>query len=265
MKGKLYRFAYHVRQKAKNRELRPYQMRDGVAFSELASLLYKKGFEYGGIYLNKKPLEGENKHIDLSIFKTNDIIVLCTRPPLHDHKDKTAKKRLERSHTNLEEEIFEFLLNFFERCIRERIILKEEVTKNFRAGFENRGDTVYKQFSNKSIFGISTSATYKRYKDIESLGWEDVSDSEKYPARTAVYFIHAKEIWEKGPSLLVSFGMGGVETLALNYLIKRRYLDLLDSNCFAMIEMSNLILPRNPLTLDFLDDWESQLILKYDF
>ena len=256
----LYRFAYYVRKKDSTKELRPYQIRDGAAFSEISSLLYKKGFNYGGIYLNKNILKNEPNEIDLSRFKEDDIIVLCTRPPLHD-KDKGSKKKLERSYTNLEKEIFRFLSFFFEICTRDRVKLKKGVAQNFKMGFENRADIVYKQFYNTSISGINTNASYKRYRKLETLDWEDSSGIK----RTAAYFIYSKEIWEKGPSLLVSFGMGGVETLAWNYLLKRRHMDLIKKNCFGMIEMTNLILPRNPLTLDFFNDWNSKIILKYNF
>ncbi len=256
MKNKFYWFAYYLRKKDKSKELRPYMIRDGAAFPEIAHLLYERGYEYNGLLLNKSSKEEDNKNFDFSFLQNNDIIVQSTRPPLTDHLS-SPKKRIDRSNIKLEKIIFDNLEAFFEVCSRERIKLTKTVSEHLAFGYENRAEIRFRQ-TYKNING--SNALYKEFrKNDPRYDWESAHDF----AGTAAFFINLKEIYKNGPSLILSFGMGGIETMAWNYLLRKRHEDLLDNNMFAMIELTEISIPNNPMTLDFIDNWKSKIILKY--
>src|SRR6267143_479448 len=103
---RIFRFAYHTSLNDKS-ELRLHQLRDGDAFAELSAPFYSKGYEYGGLLLNlPSEKEADAPHFDVSSLTSSDLVLLNTRPPIHDI-DQENKHPVRRSYTLLERHIFE--------------------------------------------------------------------------------------------------------------------------------------------------------------
>src|SRR5581483_5380855 len=113
-----HRFAYATPLQD-GEESYPFKTRDGAAFAELSALLHKKGNEYGSLIFNAPYIDGEKKHgkEDFEFLGKDSTVVLTTRPPLDD-KDEGNRRRLPRSHTHLEDAVFEECREFLEKCSR---------------------------------------------------------------------------------------------------------------------------------------------------
>src|SRR5436305_12890145 len=152
---RFFRFSYHA-PKEEDRQLRPHQVRDGAAFAELTARLYSNGYDYGGLLLNY-PADDlqQTVQIDTSFLRPDDLLVLTTRPPLDDEKHRDHKQ-LKRSHTSLEEQIFETLRRYFEICARSHIRLSRLVAEQL-GNFANRADIEFFQKADAL-------SSYKSYK-----------------------------------------------------------------------------------------------------
>ena len=253
-----YRFVYYVRPKDHTKSLKPYQLRDGAAFSELSSLLKNQQFEYKGLLFNKPFHETAYQSIDYRFIHPDDLIVLCTRPPLHD-EHYAARKQVNRSFSPLEKSIFEILDQYFEVCARERIRLSQKLSNHLPDAYKNRADIKFRQNFNKQDPNAHSNAAYKELRRFELKYSGEIPPEDE---RTAAYFLYHPAIWENGPGLMVAFGMGGTETMAWNYLIRHRFPDFLLEPCFAMVEISQITIPEVPVTLDFINAWHTELLLK---
>ncbi|MCB0643697.1 MAG: hypothetical protein KDC44_18745 [Phaeodactylibacter sp.] len=257
MKGKFYRFAYFVRQKDRTKALNPYQLRDGAAFSEIASLLWGQGLEYGGVLFNKPAQDAAYAGIRYDFLRQQDLVVCCTRPPLHDENYGT-KKQVDRSNTPLEQRLFDLLHHYFEVCARERIRLAEPIAQHLPDSYKNRADIKFRQNFNRADPMACSNAAFKELRPYPlQYPWEAPPEGE----RTAAYFLFHPAIWPKGPGLVLAFGMGGNETLVWNHLIRKRYPFLLEKPGFAIAELSQMQIPTAPVNLDFADAWQSDLLL----
>src|SRR5262249_16636828 len=103
--GRLFRMAYTQRGR-KDTEPFPYQLRDAEAGLRLVSTLEKEGFTSVRPLINYPSKGPELKPYDLGIFRSDDLILLCTRPPMDDHR-WPSRYMIPRSFTVLEETLFE--------------------------------------------------------------------------------------------------------------------------------------------------------------
>jgi hypothetical protein len=241
---RIFRIAYHSSQRSDPR-FRIHQLRDGDAFAQLSTVLYSRGYEYGGLLLNL-PSESREQapHVDVSFLTSSDLVVLNTRPPIDD-KRAYNRHPVRRSYTKLEDLIFDALKpKYLKWCARSQIILPEAIAGQLYSAFREKADIQ---------FHSSHDSSYLRYRAYNGNFWQKAPADEK---RTAVYLIQIPAMWPGGPGLLAAFGMAGTETLAWNYLLRTRFREWVDSYQFVMAEVLLSELPDRPIDLSFADYWK---------
>jgi hypothetical protein len=242
-----YRFSYAVQRKG-DRRLPPHQMRDGEAFAELSPVLTSLGYEYGGNFLNFPARHPADKtEVDISFLKREDILVITTRPPLNDEQEG-YKKKVIRSHTSLEDEVFDVLTHYFTESTRTYIKLSPYLAAKLPKGFANRAYIEFEQY---------VGAKWTARKGISDSKWEKPNP----PERTVGYLLQTPSFKKGIPQILAVFGMGGIETLVFAYFLRKRFrheLEL-DRPRFAMVEMICEEIPEKPTSLSFADKWHAEI------
>jgi hypothetical protein len=249
-KRRFFRFGYYTPETKAGRGLRLHQLRDGDAFIELAAVLHEYGHEYGKLILNfPAPSAAPTTPVDTSFLTASDLLVLTTRPPLHDAV-RQLKHPIRRSHTSLEDCVLTAFAAYFEVCARDQVKLAGPLAARLAADVADRSVIE---------FTMKSSARYSRlrkYADFER--WQKAP-----PARTSAYLIYTPPLWKDGPPLLATFGIGGPESLLWAYLLRTRFRDYvaLDTPRFVMAEMHCQALPSSLHTLSFADDWHVDILL----
>lgn len=266
-------FSYHAPPRERRREedehlslphaLGLHQVRDGAAFAELAAAIQPLGYEYGGLILNiprqtkrdvtlgesddhsgtlpaDQPKWPPHDNFSADEVHSSDLLVLPTRPPLDD--DPGVDKRIiSKSTTKLEEKVMKAVRPFFAECCRARIQFTPELASKLPPGQRGKRKLFFKQYD---------VATYK--------------DS---PETTAGFLVFVPEIEPDGPSLLVAFGMGGVETLVWTHWVRVNGLQLLQDllssreKRFVMAEFGVPRCSNIPTLLRFADRCHANKIL----
>ena len=245
---RIFRFAYYTSQSDDLRR-RIHQLRDGDAFSEVAAALYARGYVYGGLLLNLPPDEPHGPpQIDLSFLAPTDLLVINTRPPLHDRSQEN-KKKVPHSGSDFERGLFRALESYFEMCARSRIKLHERIARQLPEDFRERADIKFHEY---------TGGTYLKCRGFDGGFWQ----KPKPPGATAFYLVRIPAAWENGPGLLAAFGMSGTDTLVWNYLLRTRHAEWLESCEFLMAEVVPPPLPQHPTDLSFADDWQLTTVLR---
>ena len=245
---RLFRLAYHASQ-SKNVRFRIHQLRDSDAFSELAAALYSRDYRYGGLFLNLPPDEPQKESaVDVSSLTSSDLLVLNTRPPLHD-KEEEVNRPVPVSGTDLEKRIFRAVQRYLEKCSRSHILLAKHLADQLPEQFRNRANIMFRQ---------NRDASYIKHREYGTRLWQKPT----VEGLTAVYLIQIQQVWEDGPGLLVAFGMAGTETLAWNYLLRTKFPHWLGSYEFLMAEVLRDPLPTQPATLSFADNWNIVPVLQ---
>lgn len=245
-KRRVVRFAYHTPVRKGRRE-HPFQMRDGDGALYLTDKLVDLGYRYHGPIFNYPSRGGAPRPFDESRFRPDDLILLTTRPPIHDYH-VGDRKGIKRSFTSLEERLFSGpIKQHLERSARSEIVLSDatarispEIGKRQSIVFRQNGGAMYESY------GSPATGDWKRFKKSDRL--------------TAVFLIYAEHAWPDGPGLLAAFGLGGTETLVWCRLLATRFADLLCSTPFAMAEMRTGPWPDRPESMDFADDWPVTLL-----
>jgi len=253
MSKRLYSVSYFLH-KPKGRSVWPHDLRDGTAFAEMVAFFTPRGYEYGGPLMNYPCFEPseEPTSVDVSFLSASDLLVLPTRPPIHDYRHEERRK-IYPSNTTFEATVFAALKAYFKVCSRTHMKLSKRMAALLKPPFKNRAD-IY--------FTLYSGAWYREYKKYDAFRFEP---AEQHPKRTAAYLVRINHLWENGPSLLAVFSMGGVETLVWLYLLRRRYPDLLETPGFVMAELEGKSFPKvnRPLRLDFAEDWKVNLLIQH--
>jgi hypothetical protein len=245
---RLFRLAYHA-SRSKDPRFRIHQLRDGDAFVELASVLYSRGYEYGGLFLNPPTDKPKNAPpVNISSLTALDLLVLNTRPPLHDIEEE-VKRPVRPSYTRLENRIFRTLKQYFKICSRSHILLEKPIAEQLDNDYKNRANILFRE---------SLDGSYLKYRGYGDKFWQK-SEGERL---TAFYLIQIPSLWKNGPGLLAAFGMAGTETLAWNYLLRTRFPKWIGSYQFLMAEVLPAKLPRKPTDLTFANEWKVTPILR---
>ncbi|TSC54323.1 MAG: hypothetical protein LiPW30_708 [Parcubacteria group bacterium LiPW_30] len=187
-----------------------HKVRDGLAREEIAALSYEAGYIYGGAILNIPDSIRQllKKREDDSLIKAkeriiqDDLILLCTRPPLHDMEEPECREKriILRSNNKLEKSLLGALDSFFYRCTRSQIKLK--------VGSKNNQ---YKDI----VFKVSTGADIKYLNSTPPTVIKD---------RTAGYLISIPKIKKLNNVRFVTlFGAGGTETLWFCHILRKEF------------------------------------------
>jgi hypothetical protein len=242
-----HRFAYASRLR-KGEEPLPFKIRDGAAFSEVSAPLPKLGYEYGELIFNPPFRRGKDRPLGKEHFrfiKREDLIVLTTRPPMDD-KRQGDKKQMPQSRTHLEKMIFKACRKYFRVCARSHVELTRAVGVRCK----------------KADFGFHQhrSARLKCYSRLGELRFTDVPRN----THTMIAFLlRTKSIPEYGCDLLVSFGMGGWETLIWNRIVRTQYPQWLTRPVFVVAELDMRKIPARTRTLDFVDQIKPTILLEH--
>ena len=224
------------------------KIRDGAAFSEVAVPLAKLGYEYGQMIYNP-PFNPETKAgpgaEHFHFIKPGHLIVLTTRPPLDDaaHGDK---KLVQPSRTHLEKQVFTECRKYFAVSSRSHVRLTPAAGANFEKA--------------ELVFHQHKSARLKSYKRLDEFRGRGVSKQENI---SLGFFLRAKTIPEYGCGLLASFGMGSRETLVWNRIVRTRYPEWVGRPAFIVAEMNLTQIPANPVTLEFVDQIKTKILLEH--
>jgi hypothetical protein len=241
-----FRFAY-LTPCHKDRERYPFQLRDGDAALCLLPALEEHGYRYAGPIFNYPSAGPDLIPLDVSFLRKTDLLLLTTRPPIHDSA-VGDKKGIPRSYTMFEEKLFEGpLRERFERCARSEILLTNE-TAAISAEIAKRQAIVFRQ---------NGGAMYQSYGSPITREWRRFK---KPPPLTAAFLLYSEQAWPGGPALLAAFGMGGTETLVWCYQLATRFRHLLFTTPFAMAELRTEPLAERPTSIAFADSWEVTIL-----
>jgi hypothetical protein len=242
-----YRFAYPM-PIHKDRELQPFQLRDGEAGSHLREAIAPHGYTYAGPIINHPSRGPDLIPLDVSRLRRTDLIFLTTRPPMDDHNIGN-KKLIRRSFTTLEDQLFNRVLRrYFARCARSEVLLTDEVAR-ISPEIARRQSCEFYQ---------NGGAAYYAYHSPTTGEWQHFQKDPQPP--TAAFLVYEEHAWPGGPGLLAAFGIGGTETLVWSYHLATRLSHLLFTASFVMAELRA---PRHadpPTWMDFADAWEVEIL-----
>lgn len=256
-----HRFAYSTALRD-SESPRPFKTRDGAAFGELAAVLTANGLQYGSLIYNFPSINTPKiEPLDMPCPGAGELLVLTTRPPLNDasHDDKRI---VPPRGNRLEEAIFAALSpSILSVCARSHVRISEQLVG---PEFE-KGDFVFHQ--NKD-------ARLKRSRGLSHKTRSVLIPESEY--RSMGFFIKVPVLPGYGCGLVVSFGMGGIENLIWNRIIRERYPDWLGApSLFVVAEMdigpasvpdpdhnNRLVLPAGLMTLGFADRVRVEIIVK---
>ncbi len=214
-KGRYFWFSYQAPARALRRPQDIHLIRDGAAFAELAPVLMSMGYGYGGLLLNYPSSQSLGTlPVDIPALTPADLLVLPTRAPISDEEEEERRK-VERSHNSLEKRVLSALAPFLEICSRAHVKLSRTLSDKLPKKLANRANIVFTTYSN---------AFCKSYQSYAATEW----DEPDAPNITMTYLVYTPSVWPDGPALLLSFGMGGIETLIWNLLLRTRHSSLVD-------------------------------------
>ena len=241
-----FRFAYPAAAH-KDRDILPFQMRDGEAALFLMAALAERGYRFEDTYLNYPSPGPDLIPVDLGGLQPTDLILLCTRPPMHD-RVAGDRKEIRRSYTTLEDKLFKGpLAEHFEVCARSELRLTPS-TAAISPEIAKRRTILFRQHRG---------AMYQSYGAPDTGDWTHFKDRQPL---TAAFLVYSEHAWPGGPAFLVAFGMGGTETLVWCRLLATRFADLLCTTSFAMAELRAISNPEHPESTRFADSWEVELL-----
>jgi hypothetical protein len=211
----------------------------------------KLTFRYSGTLFNLPDVNfrnrrGATKAADLVIpnVTKRHVLVLPTRPPIHDRVFDGTSPRILRSETNLEKNVLFVLKKFFlARCTRSEVAIRDEIISVARQArvdvvnparfhqrrFLDRGPTFVKRSNRKKAY----TAAYLAFVPAGTTIAPQRCDGCDIPG------------WKGGPAIFAAWGMSGVETLCwhciLAHKFSERVIDILGSKQahFVMAELEN--------------------------
>lgn len=244
--GRVYRLTYSNGKPDDDPQL--FKDRDSLAFLELAAQLFRMGYRYGTtIYLYP---DDERRLTDFPRFEPNDVLVLTTRPPLHDKVGFVPQRRkvIHGAKTELEAILFKEFSNYFAWCTRKHVELTAHGLNCLQVADRQRWQHVelYEYFVlNKTL---SAAEVQKHY-----VGPEVVLPSPNHHSSIA-FFLRANRLPGINCDFVASFGMDAFGTLLWNRMIRHQFATWLAEPRFVMAELVfKQQLPVRPITPEFND------------
>ena len=239
-RGRVYRLTYSNARPDDDPKI--FQCRDAMAFCELNAALGQLGYQYGTtIHLypdDERPLG------DFPAFQTGDMLVLTTRPPLHDRVGiiPPHRKVIRAAKTDLQAVLFQALSNYFEYCTRKHVQLTKHGANCILADDPAK-------WTHVELYEYSGAEILRHF-----VGPQPVKpNSERHS--TIAFFLRTDRLPTINCDFVASFGMDGLGTLLWNRIIRCRYPEWLASPRFVAAELVyKHPLPCKPLTPEFVDD-----------
>lgn len=233
---------------------RPFRTRDGAAFCELAAILTAMDWEYGSLIYNypNSCMAPPRELVGMPSPGRGECLVLTTRPPIDDcqHGDR---RMVPWSNSGLEKAIFADLKpGLFSVCARSHVRISDVVS----GPSLEEGDFVFRETKDGRLISVCNLDFGKRRHTFPDVDY-----------RTIGFFIKKPEVTGYRCGLIASFGMGGIETLIWNRLVRERYYSWLsEASCFIVAELNlgpacvpdpkdrnRLVLPDGLVTLEFVE------------
>jgi len=222
-----------------------FKERDAIAFCELTACLPEMGFHYGTT-IHLYP-DDERKLSEFPAFRPGDLLVLSTRPPLHDQVGIVPphRKIIRAAKTELEVLLFRELSKYFEYCTRKHVELTTYAASLLRVEEPHK-------WKHTELYEYSGAKIMSHY-----VGPEPVKPKPNRCSSIA-FFLRINQVPKLNCDFIASFGMDGYGTLIWNRMIRNKFAHWLASPGFVMAELifKNPLnpIPLKPLTPEFNDD-----------
>lgn len=192
-----------------------HKTRDGLALLELSHMLARADYEYEGPILQVPKEVREGRRLPqlrrtTASLTASDLLVQATRPPLDD----TGKRSLDRSGTRLEGDVFRSFRKFASTCSRSAVILSPSVT--LPQAFEGFRQINFYKSGGGLVESIGGKSADKAMQNIRSIALQRI-DAESLAVG---YLFSTPQVRKGGPRLVLSFSMGGAETLWFCHLLR---------------------------------------------
>ena len=252
--NRLFWFAYSVGARDERHRIRPHHLRDGQAAAEmLPPLVGRSGLRYAGVLHN--PMDGNSA--EMLPLRNGDVILLVTRPFLHDHAERPNIRQGAATGYWLEQEIYAAQRLVFDYCSRRHVQIANELVP-----FMDADD---RDFAN-AFFGPNL-----------YLGTVVPQEPRHSAPKTALLYLSylpvrvgaiASARNAQGPvdcHVLSVFGMSGTATLLWSWLLREIYwrrlrLDLKEPK-FIVAAIEHGDVPLDAVSLEFARDWKIRILL----
>lgn len=244
-------FAYYQSPRDATRDLEPCLLRDEGAAMQLQRGLGRFGFVPGELLLNTPPTSRTSRElaqVDREGVGADDVIVMATRPPIHD-EHQGDRKQVRKGYTDLENHIFEVWSFFLERCTRSHIWLQEASSAHLEAGFEGMASMSFRQRGGAWLNQLNAR---------DGNGAQPVEGDRDH----ACFLLRLDELWEGGPGFVGAFGMNGVSTLAWAHRLGSDLAHYLDESQFLVVRMLTGDVPARATRMHWAQDWPVEVALR---
>lgn len=253
VKRRVHTFSYFLSPRDATRGVKAFQRRDDAAALQILSALVEHGYEPGESILNPPPGKDVSRKIllqvDLKQVRSEDLILLTTRPPMHD-RHQGDRKQVKRGFTDLEACIFNVCGQFIEKSSRSHIVLADSVSRHLTTGFEGLAEMKFLE---------AQGAPFRALNAHDGNGWRP----QPGPRTTATFLLHVDSLWEGGPGLLCAFGVDGLATLGWSYRLRHGLAHLLEGNRFVVARVALGDVPSQATSLDWAEDWKVDIALDH--
>ncbi|MBE7501331.1 MAG: hypothetical protein HS113_13700 [Verrucomicrobiales bacterium] len=238
-RGRVFRLTYSNARPDDDPKL--FRCRDAMAFCELAAALPRERYDYGTT-IHFYP-DDDRGLVDFPPFEPADVLVLTTRPPLHDKNSLIPPRRvIHATKTELEAVLFEELGKYFAFCSRKFVDLTPHAVACLKVAEPQK-------WASLELFEYGGANIQRHHVGHAGLRPQANHDS------TIVFFLRANHLPKIQCDFVASFGMDGYATLIWNRLIRHRFPEWLDGPRFVMAELVyRKPIPVKPLTPAFADD-----------
>jgi hypothetical protein len=229
-----------------------FKDRDALAFCELAAALAGIGYRYGTtIFLYPGD---ERKLAEFPKFRPSDVLVMTTRPPIHDEGGLIPPRRKVIRAANPEESelqaiLFGELLKYFAYSTRKHMELAAHSLQCLRPAERQKWQHVelYKYYIPTKTH--SAAEVLRHFVGPEAFPPDPTRHS------SIAFFLRLNQVRGINCDFVASFGMDAYSTLIWNRMIRMRHADWLASPRFVAAELIyKTPIPPRPLTPEFNDN-----------
>jgi hypothetical protein len=248
MKKRLIRFVWYSYQD----NPRLHQQRDSVILLELLPFLEQCGYAYYDSIFNYPGNSYEDKVFSYE-FKDDDLILVTTRPPLHDDKQLNGSRKIYKTNHPIERHALNFIDQYcFDACSRNSTKLTEKLANQLVGEMQYRAHIDYR---------VHKCADYKVVTK-----YEPFAPSKKPKEKKSSAFIIFIEALGGFPKMLFVFGVGGAEGLIFSRILNKRLwpiinLDLNGPSRFLMYEIGTNYSAKDYSSISAVEGVKCDLVL----